>query len=384
MNTHKSTSSQEAHGERHNKGYATVGGDHEARVTASMSAVVLPPDSPDSTRDNIACDHEDTIKLPCTNEATGSTGDRSRQEGTCRSITDTVCTYMRTLWHRRKNDDNDDGFMGYTHALSGVALSLGVLAFYPTFYHTVIGTSSTIALYILFILSYVGATSINDLDNSVSSAGNRLGPLGRILSIVFRGSSHLVQHATASKYDDPDDPHRGFWHTTVGCLLMGAITVGLCGMSTRVEVLRYHVTWGFILSGAICTMLVYLCLAIIGKDIFRHASHVSTIRDFVTLTIAIIVTVTCMAFIVHHDVGTMNFGWLGYAVGLGTFTHCIGDCFTKEGAPLLFPLKIRGKRWWHIRFLYLTAGGAAENAIIVPLFLVISVVSLSTFIVQHM
>jgi membrane-bound metal-dependent hydrolase YbcI (DUF457 family) len=32
-----------------------------------------------------------------------------------------------------------------------------------------------------------------------------------------------------------------------------------------------------------------------------------------------------------------DYGWLPVAVGVGTLTHLLGDCLTKEGCPLLWP-----------------------------------------------
>ncbi len=50
---------------------------------------------------------------------------------------------------------------------------------------------------------------------------------------------------------------------------------------------------------------------------------------------------------------------------IGYISHLIGDAVTKEGLPLLFPIK------WHFgfppfRFLRITAGNWIENLIVLP------------------
>lgn len=54
--------------------------------------------------------------------------------------------------------------------------------------------------------------------------------------------------------------------------------------------------------------------------------------------------------------------WLGFPLGLGCVIHVLGDACTRSGVPLLWPLRIRGRRWRRfgapIRF---TTGGRGEQ-----------------------
>jgi hypothetical protein len=62
-------------------------------------------------------------------------------------------------------------------------------------------------------------------------------------------------------------------------------------------------------------------------------------------------------------------GWIGMAVGLGMFVHCLGDSLTRSGCPWLFPLPIRGETWYELRLprlLRFRTGGWVENAVIAP------------------
>jgi membrane-bound metal-dependent hydrolase YbcI (DUF457 family) len=46
--------------------------------------------------------------------------------------------------------------------------------------------------------------------------------------------------------------------------------------------------------------------------------------------------------------GGRQAGWLGTAVTLGMLVHALGDAVTESGAPLLWPLPIRRRRWYPV------------------------------------
>ena len=56
--------------------------------------------------------------------------------------------------------------------------------------------------------------------------------------------------------------------------------------------------------------------------------------------------------------------------------HILGDCLTTDGAPVFWPIPIKGKMWYKIRLLPIHAGGTIENYVMAPVFAVVSVVSL--------
>jgi membrane-bound metal-dependent hydrolase YbcI (DUF457 family) len=41
--------------------------------------------------------------------------------------------------------------------------------------------------------------------------------------------------------------------------------------------------------------------------------------------------------------------WLGWTIGAGSLVHDLGDRQTNTGVPLLWPIKIRGRRWYKFR-----------------------------------
>lgn len=62
-------------------------------------------------------------------------------------------------------------------------------------------------------------------------------------------------------------------------------------------------------------------------------------------------------------------GWLGLAVALGCFTHCLGDALTKSGCPFLFPIPIAGETWYELRpprWLRFRTGGGFESYFVYP------------------
>lgn len=59
--------------------------------------------------------------------------------------------------------------------------------------------------------------------------------------------------------------------------------------------------------------------------------------------------------------------WLGVAVWLGCWAHCLGDAPSEGAIPFLAPLKIQGQRWYRLRFpdgLRFRVGGPAERVIV--------------------
>ena len=118
------------------------------------------------------------------------------------------------------------GFMGVTHALSAVTVAGVAIGLFPRVV-TGLWDAPTLALLVGFVASVAGWSMVPDLDNTSARAISDLGPVGRVLSFLFRESSSFVQGVTATKYDRRSnnfpDPHRGLWHTFVGALTVGGL-----------------------------------------------------------------------------------------------------------------------------------------------------------------
>lgn len=283
--------------------------------------------------------------------------------------------------HMGTRTESDDGFMGYTHAISALGITLACIAFVPGVVGNVLNTHNG-WVFAAAILAATGSVLIPDLDNTSSRAKSDLGPFGIVLSGLFRTTSTVLQTTIRTKRDDPDpNPHRGAWHTLPACLLLGFIV----WMLTRIEgniTLPFlgNITWGAFFAFLILAVLVHLTLSTLMKEAMDKIKKSVAIGEIVALTVSAIIAVLIMTNIPVET----DFWWLGVAVAFGSAIHVLGDCFTTAGAPILFPLSavLRGKFWWTTRFLPIKAGGPVENYLFVPAFLVLSLVSLGKIILD--
>lgn len=65
--------------------------------------------------------------------------------------------------------------------------------------------------------------------------------------------------------------------------------------------------------------------------------------------------------------------WLGLPAGLGCLVHCLGDALTHAGVPLLWPVPIRGRRWYRVgtpKVMRFATGDSVEAWRVVPLLII--------------
>lgn len=275
----------------------------------------------------------------------------------------------------------DRAFMGVTHAMSGVALFLGIAAFFPDFTEKALG-SSVIWVIILGALVTAGAALLPDLDNTTSTAKNSLGPLGLVLSYIFRTSSAIIQTVIRTPRDDPNpNPHRGAWHTIPAAALLGFLTYLGTKIGGSIELpLIGEITGGGVFALIIAFLMTHLALSGLANSFMKKIKKSSAIGELIALAISF--TVTASIFInIPADV---SFWWLGVSVGFGMFVHILGDSMTTAGVPILFPLSaiIKGKFWWTTRFLGIKAGGVVENTIFLPGFTILTIVSIVKILID--
>ena len=121
------------------------------------------------------------------------------------------------------------------------------------------------------------------------------------------------------------------------------------------------------------TLFVCLALAIKGLD--------AIVPGPPSLVIAGGLTYAVEEFVPGGTAGTA--GWLGTALTLGMVVHSLGDAVTETGAPLLWPLRIRQRRWYPVgspRPLRFRTGGAVEAWLVAPV-LTVAVFLLAAFAV---
>lgn len=264
--------------------------------------------------------------------------------------------------------------MGTTHALSAVAIFLAITAFFPEHVYTALG-SHNIWIIVMAMAVTAGASLIPDLDNTASTSKSSLGWLGDILSFFFRNTSAVIQTFIRTPRDDSEpNPHRGFYHTVPACVLLGFLAFVATSISSGAVPLPLigTVTYGTLMAIIIAWLNTHMALAGLAKSFVKSMkSKAGVFGELVAFIFSLIITLTIFTQIPTN----LNFWWLGVSVAAGNFIHIFGDCFTKAGNPILFPIPHKGKLWWNVRFTKIKAGGVVEKFVFVPFFGIICVIS---------
>jgi membrane-bound metal-dependent hydrolase YbcI (DUF457 family) len=245
--------------------------------------------------------------------------------------------------------------MARGHALSGALLALGGAA---ALHHTT-GVHLDPAHLALFTTATAGAALLPDLDvqgavlrgKGAAVAGRTF---GRASMVVAEGTCRIsarIHNATLGPGDKrSSNGHRTFTHTWVACLLAGLVTTGLTLLPGRA---------GWIATLALVFITVGLAVrGLLGKRAARHGW-------IGTALVAAAVTGTAAVAVLPH-----RWPAIGLAIGLGCIAHTLGDVMTDAGAPVLWPLPIRGQLWYPIgtipRVLRFKAGHRVERWLVTP------------------
>jgi membrane-bound metal-dependent hydrolase YbcI (DUF457 family) len=239
--------------------------------------------------------------------------------------------------------------LGVSHATSGAVVGLAVAGYAPH----VVGVEPSAGTVVTFAAVCAGAALLPDLDHPRSIATRRFAVASWLASHAVRPLSALLYDLTRGRRDTGKGTHRGITHTVLGALLLGVL---INFASAR---------WGTpVLLG---TLFVCLALAIKGLD--------ALVPGPPSLVIAAGLTYLVEDVVPGGTAGTA--GWLGSAVTIGMVVHSLGDAITESGAPLLWPLPIRQRRWYPVgspRPLRMRTGGAVEAWVVVP------VLTVATFV----
>lgn len=286
----------------------------------------------------------------------------------------TLC-FSQLFIRRVFQSSNDKAFMGYTHALSVLAVALLCIAFVPGIVNKVLMTSS-VAVIITFVQTTVGAGMIPDLDNTNSRAKSDLGVFGNIISGFFRVSSIAIQSVIRTKHDSPEpNPHRGFWHTIPAAVISGLLVYLGTKIGGHINIPHFgEVTWGNIVALCVIFILTHLTLSTLAKELMDKIKKSKITGELGALLVSFI-----LSLVVFLQLPTdVDFWWLGISVAFGMFLHTFGDAFTTMGSPLAFPVPIKGKSWWNIRLLggTIKAGGEVEKWVFTPTFIIIIIISM--------
>lgn len=255
------------------------------------------------------------------------------------------------------------------HASSAVAVSLAAaFGLSAAAGHLIVDLPHLVIL----IAVTIGASVLPDIDvqGSVTS-----GHGGSTAARVFGRASMAVAEATAragarihaatgTRYDhDTQSGHRTITHTWAGCAAAGVAATA--------------VTWLPNVAGYVATLaVVWVCLAMAVRSLLHRwiARH----HWVVGAAVAAAGTAVAAVAVIHHP-------WhlVGAAVAAGCLVHTLGDMITVKGCPILWPIKIRGQRWYHIgipRPIRFRAGAQVETAL-TAVFLVAGAVTCSAWLI---
>lgn len=193
-----------------------------------------------------------------------------------------------------------------------------------------------------------GFAVLPDIDHSRSCASKALG--AHVHGYVRRACKSVADSTTSVRdrrsFAETRLLKRDPYHRTVTHTLVAALGVGLCAY-----VMAHLGPVGVGSTAALGVLLLW--------PLYRRAVGGVVLWSAVTAVSAVVL------------LGP----WLmALAVGGGYLSHLVADACTKAGVPLLWPLRIKGKRWWRIRFLgsLVTSGSSRENGPAVGVALVVN------------
>lgn len=231
--------------------------------------------------------------------------------------------------------------MAHAHLVSGACAG----AAYAGLLVHVAGAPVALALACAALTTW--ATLLPDIDSPRSTIVRQLGPLGRPAHRLAVAAVRIAHALTRTHRDGPDagDGHRYLTHTLVAAVGTGTVVALLSPLPAAGIDAVLEVAFPAALPGAVPA----------GRG-----------------TVAGTVLGDWAAGIVGWGAGVIraagDWGFaVGAAAGTGHAVGALGDCLTPMGAPVAWPLAIRGKRWWRVRSPWtFPAGSEFEHRRVVP------------------
>lgn len=201
--------------------------------------------------------------------------------------------------------------MARSHAASGWCAGLLVAP--------LLGAGSP-AQSLLVAATVAGWSLAPDLDHPGAMATRWGGWVTGWLSRGLRALSAFAFEATRTPRDrDSEGTHRHLSHT----LLFAAMVGTAAGVGTAVSP-----WWGVLVPVGVGTLLA-------GRSLGRWVLVAGTVP-------------VAWGLLAGGDTLSPVRGWIGVAVFLGCVVHILGDSATRAGVPFLWPIPIRGQRWYRI------------------------------------
>lgn len=273
-----------------------------------------------------------------------------------------------------KRIKSNKGFAGHTHALSTLSLFLLLATLNPVLIYKTLLHTENIFIFLASIFFVVGFCLFPDFDNTKSTVISNTGIIGILLSHILRGISDFIFNLTKTKYDsDEGFNHRWFWHTLISAVLVGSFVFATTIISVKVKIPYLNKTYkiGTLISVFWLVLCIKLTFAGLFDKIVKNKGNI----------FSLIITILSFGFsyyvLVNTNLNKTPTWWIGVFAGIGYALHLIEDTLTAEGAPLFFPLKIKGKRWYKIRIIGIQSGGTFEKIILLPFFSVLTIYSIT-------
>lgn len=273
-----------------------------------------------------------------------------------------------------KRIKSNKGFAGHTHALSTLSLFLLLATLNPVLIYKTLLHTENIFIFLASIFFVVGFCLFPDFDNTKSTVISNTGIIGILLSHILRGISDFIFNLTKTKYDsDEGFNHRWFWHTLISAVLVGSFVFATTIISVKVKIPYLNKTYK--IGTLISVLWLMLCIKLTFAGLFGKI--VKNKGNIFSLIITILSFGFSYYVLVNTNLNKTPTWWIGVFAGIGYALHLIEDTLTAEGAPLFFPIKIKGKRWYKIRIIGIQSGGTFEKIILLPFFSVLTIYSIT-------
>jgi membrane-bound metal-dependent hydrolase YbcI (DUF457 family) len=184
-----------------------------------------------------------------------------------------------------------------------------------------------------------GAALLPDLDHPSATAARTFGPVTKYIARRVDRVGYWTWERTHTRYDRrPRDGHRTITHTTVFAVLAGVIfgAVAIAGM------------WAILAELLVLTSLAVRGLAARGSHELRVSRKRRRKRRFRVTMASVTAVGASLAALIYTLDPALDPLLAGECVALGCWVHCLGDSLTLYGCPWLWPLKIKGQRWYLI------------------------------------
>jgi len=205
-----------------------------------------------------------------------------------------------------------------------------------------------------------------------STATRAFGVLGEAIGHTLENVSQFVYNLTRAKKDEErNSGHRTFSHTLVFAVLL-SVGISAAGSNTR-EFTAFDRDW--IVGQVVILAIMWACLHLAMFGLAEKWVKKSR-RKF-----GLLFLFACSGVLTYATVSRLptegGYPWLGFAVGFGALTHCFGDAITKAGVPILWPLPIRGRRWYELSTgpFAIRAGGVFEYGVLLPVLTMVALVA---------